>query len=200
MHDFSLLEFLQGLPVVIQVGCVGLFVATMMFAATMWRSSSRLIHHLMGFEALFDGFMADSQTKSHGMSLEQLDALRVQTESLTGLHASWWHQVSPNIEAYTPVLEEERFFLVEAPREILSYEWIVGRNFNASLYSVLPGILTGVGLMLTFLAILIALVSVHYDKANTVEPITGIDALINGLSGKFTSSILALSQHSVYLF
>jgi hypothetical protein len=53
-------------------------------------------------------------------------------------------------------------------------------------------LLTGAGLTLTFVAILFALYGVHYDKANTVDPITGIDTLINGLSGKFVSSIVAL--------
>ena len=52
--------------------------------------------------------------------------------------------------------------------------------------------LTGAGLTLTFIAILWALYGVHYDKANTVDPISGIDVLINGLSGKFLSSIVAL--------
>src|ERR1035441_9374734 len=61
-----------------------------------------------------------------------------------------------------------------------------------SIFSAFPGLLTGAGLTLTFIAILWALYGVHYDKANTVDPISGIDVLINGLSGKFLSSIVAL--------
>lgn len=46
--------------------------------------------------------------------------------------------------------------------------------------------------MLTFVAILLALHDVSYDKTNSVEPVRGIENLINGLSGKFLSSIVAL--------
>jgi len=63
-----------------------------------------------------------------------------------------------------------------------------------------PSILTGIGLTLTFVAILLGLLGVHYDKANTVEPISGIDSLINGLSGKFLSSIVALLLSIAFTF
>jgi hypothetical protein len=200
MYHFSLLPFLQGLPIVIQAGCAALLVVTLFFALKLLRSSSRLIAQLNQFSAVFDDFQSGKDMHHQGIALDQLDSLRVRAGSLTGLRAQWWRRVSPNIEAYTSLPDEERFFLVESPREVLAYEWIVGKNFNGSLFAVIPGILTGAGLMLTFLAILIALVSVHYDKSNTVDPITGIDSLINGLSGKFTSSILALSLSILFTF
>lgn len=40
---------------------------------------------------------------------------------------------------------------------------------------------------------MVALYGVHYDEANSVRPITGIGELINGLSGKFLSSVVALA-------
>jgi uncharacterized protein YukE len=200
MHEFSLLAFLQGLPIVIQVGCAGLLTSTLAFAIALWRSSSKLTGELREFAAIFDDHQVTEMGQQQGMVLERLDSLRVKADSLKGLRASWWHRLTPNIEAYTGTAEDEAFFLVESPRDLLAYDWTVGRNFNGPLFSVIPGILTGVGLMLTFLAILIALVNVHYDKSNTIEPITGIDALINGLSGKFTSSILALSLSILFTF
>jgi Mg2+ and Co2+ transporter CorA len=44
----------------------------------------------------------------------------------------------------------------------------------------------------TFIAILWALFGVRYDGSSTVQPVTGMEGLINGLSGKFLTSILAL--------
>ena len=50
----------------------------------------------------------------------------------------------------------------------------------------------------TFLAILWALYGVHYDELNAVKPVTGMEGLINGLSGKFLSSIIALLLSIVF--
>jgi hypothetical protein len=199
MHYFSILNFLQQLPLVIQVGCAGLLVATLGFGLALFHGSSRVIRDLNKYAELFDEFRADDSVRSKGMTLDRLDLLRVRAASLTGIRIHWWHRISASIQAYTSD-PEERFFLVESPKDLLAYDWTVGKNFNGSLFSIIPGILTGLGLMLTFLAILIALVGVHYDKLNSVEPITGIDALINGLSGKFTSSILAISLSILFTF
>ena len=53
-------------------------------------------------------------------------------------------------------------------------------------------ILTALGLLATFIAILQGLAGVTYNEADPLHPISGIDTLINGLAGKFLSSILAL--------
>jgi hypothetical protein len=77
-------------------------------------------------------------------------------------------------------------------REVLP-ESLIKSHFNFGKYAAFPGILTGLGLMMTFLAILLALMGVSYNKSNPLEPVHGIDVLINGLSGKFLSSIVALA-------
>jgi hypothetical protein len=92
---------------------------------------------------------------------------------------------------YAPEGDVERYFLSVPPQELLPFETITS-GLNRSFYRAVPGMLTGMGLTLTFCAILLGLWGVHYDHANTVEPIVGIDGLINGLSGKFLSSIVAL--------
>jgi hypothetical protein len=194
------LTFLKNLPVLIQAGCVLLFFATIGIASALQRSSSGLIRQLQQFSSLFAEYGNDEGTAVNGLAMEKLDSIRVRAETLSGLQNSWWLRISASIEGYARASDEEAAFLVESARGLLPYEWTVGRNFNASLFSVIPGILTAVGLLLTFLAILIGLVGVHYDKWNTVEPITGIDSLINGLSGKFTSSILALLLSILFTF
>ncbi len=72
---------------------------------------------------------------------------------------------------------------------------VLGSHLDFEFHRALPGIITGLGLLVTFIAILFALVGVHYDS----EKITGLEQLINGLSGKFVSSIAALLAASMYL-
>jgi|SRR5437879_6695064 len=125
-------------------------------------------------------------------SLATLDEIRSQCEKLDGLPREWWKAIDSHIERYTSPQDVEGWLLTENPRQVLAYEIVIGKNFNSASFSAFPGLLTGAGLTLTFVAILLALYGVHYDKTNTVDPISGIDTLINGLSGKFLSSIVAL--------
>src|SRR5262249_20270333 len=69
-------------------------------------------------------------------------------------------------------------------------------RLNIAFCRALPGIITGVGLLITFAAILFAFLAVRYAP---LRQITGLDQLINGLSGKFGSSIAALAAASLFL-
>ncbi len=73
--------------------------------------------------------------------------------------------------------------------EFFSFESLCAAHLNVRFYRQLPGFMTGMGLMFTFLAILIGLSKLH---ANGSE-IDGIQGLINGLSGKFVTSIVGLA-------
>ena len=73
--------------------------------------------------------------------------------------------------------------------EFFSFESLCAAHLNVRFYRQLPAFMTGMGLMFTFLAILIGLGKLH---ANGSE-IDGIQGLINGLSGKFVTSIVGLA-------
>ena len=66
----------------------------------------------------------------------------------------------------------------------------------AYLYTAIPGIVTGFGLLFTFIAILFALLDVKLAN----KQFTGLDKLVSGLSGKFLSSIAALLAATIFLF
>lgn len=68
-------------------------------------------------------------------------------------------------------------------------------RLDRSHYASFPGIITGVGLLFTFIAILVALLDVRLEK----HQVQGLDNLIHGLSGKFVSSIAALAAASVFM-
>jgi hypothetical protein len=72
---------------------------------------------------------------------------------------------------------------------------VLEARLNRNHYTAIPGIVTGFGLLCTFVAILIALLDVKLvDKQ-----FTGLDKLVSGLSGKFLSSIAALFSATVFM-
>jgi hypothetical protein len=72
---------------------------------------------------------------------------------------------------------------------------IIEPAINRSFFQAVPGIVTGFGLLITFVAILVALGDVTIDANNEVQ---GLHKLIGGLSGKFVSSIAALLAATIY--
>ncbi|MDH5666388.1 MAG: hypothetical protein OEY86_00050 [Nitrospira sp.] len=75
------------------------------------------------------------------------------------------------------------------------FETVCADRLNVRFYQQLPSILTGIGLLFTFVAILIGLSKLH---ANGSE-IEGIQGLINGLAGKFVTSIVGLACGNAFL-
>lgn len=75
-------------------------------------------------------------------------------------------------------------------QEHLSKTSLIEENVHSGFYNSVPGILTGLGLLMTFVAILDGLSHVSVSSNMDVQ---GIGGLINGLSGKFVSSIVAVS-------
>lgn len=72
---------------------------------------------------------------------------------------------------------------------------VIGSIVNRNFYAAVPGMLTGIGLLVTFVAILIALL----DLRIVDNRIVGLSGLIEGLSGKFVSSIAALFAATVFM-
>lgn len=79
--------------------------------------------------------------------------------------------------------------------EFFSFESLCGNRLNVRFYQQLPSFMTGIGLMFTFLAILIGLSKLHANGSQ----IDGIQGLINGLAGKFVTSIVGLACANVFM-
>ncbi|MBH0191502.1 MAG: hypothetical protein HP492_07020 [Nitrospira sp.] len=73
--------------------------------------------------------------------------------------------------------------------EHFSFASLCATRLNVRFYQQLPSFLTGMGLMFTFLAILIGLSKLHANGSQ----IEGIQSLINGLAGKFITSVVGLA-------
>jgi hypothetical protein len=74
---------------------------------------------------------------------------------------------------------------------------MIDENVHGAFFGTVPGILTGLGLLMTFIAILDGLSHVSVGANMDVQ---GIGGLINGLSGKFVSSIVAVTCAVSFVF
>lgn len=83
---------------------------------------------------------------------------------------------------------EPRVCSTRSASEFFSLDALFASRLNLTFYHQFPSLLTGFGLLFTFLAILIGLSKIHADGSQIV----GIQGLINGLAGKFLSSIVGL--------
>lgn len=83
---------------------------------------------------------------------------------------------------------EPRIFSSRSAHDFFSLETIFRGQLNLAWYQQVPSLLTGIGLLLTFVALLVGLSKLHADG----HGIAGIQGLINGLAGKFLTSIVGL--------
>jgi len=132
------------------------------------------------------------EERATGVSPERMDQIRTACEFLRGTPAKWWLAVDESLEYYQPPNYPGGWFSIRPIAEILPEDELIAPFYHAAFHQAVPGVLTALGLLATFSAILVALSGVSYNAANPVQPVTGIDTLINGLAGKFLSSIIAL--------
>ena len=89
---------------------------------------------------------------------------------------------------HVPWFVEPRIFSTRRAEDIFTQDTLLSHRVNLAFYSQLPSLVTGIGLLLTFLALFIGLSKLHADG----HEILGIQGLINGLAGKFLTSIVGL--------
>jgi hypothetical protein len=116
-------------------------------------------------------------------------------KSATLSHA--WNSYAATMIARSGESGGEQFWASESAAATFTDSAIWERRVNRAFYNSLPGVVTSTGLLFTFLAILIALVDVRIDTQT--NQIQGLPLLIEGLSGKFVSSIAALLSATIFL-
>ena len=93
----------------------------------------------------------------------------------------------------------DHFWTSESADTVFNEASVLEPRLNRNFYTAIPGMVTGLGLLFTFIAILFALLDVKLGGP-TNKQFTGLDKLVSGLSGKFLSSIAALFAATVFLF
>ena len=95
---------------------------------------------------------------------------------------------------HVPWFKQPRVFSSRRAEEFFTPE-VVLRGVDLGWTAQVPGLITGLGLLLTFVALATGLSRLHADGAG----ITGIAGLVNGLAGKFLTSIVGLVCANVFL-
>jgi len=95
---------------------------------------------------------------------------------------------------HVPWFVEPRIFSTRRAEDIFTQDTLLSHRVNLAFYSQLPSLVTGIGLLLTFLALFIGLSKLHADG----QEIVGIQGLINGLAGKFLTSIVGLIAANLF--
>ena len=133
-----------------------------------------------------------------GLNDKAFDTLRRHFQSEPGLAKAWDRFQDECLEVPDADSSGEVSYFRTGPAgEVFSEAAVVESQFNLGWFMAFPGILTGIGLLVTFAAILVAMMGLKVGNGEVVE---GIKPLIAGLSGKFLSSIVALLCATLFMF
>ncbi len=125
--------------------------------------------------------------------VQALDAIMRQESLFAG---PWMKFRKTYVVEHASWFVEPRLLSTRSVGDYLSIETLFAARLNMAFCHQLPSLLTGIGLLFTFLAILIGLSKLHADGTHIV----GIQGLINGLAGKFLSSIVGLVCANGFVF
>jgi ABC-type transporter Mla subunit MlaD len=129
-----------------------------------------------------------------GLPLEGYDALGRIFEACPQLELPW-NSYRANILVQRDPDGQDRVWSAEGAEAAFT-EWaVIDMRLNRSFYTAIPTLITGIGLLVTFIAILLALRELRIEN----NQVLGLEDLIGGLSGKFVSSIAALAAASFFL-
>lgn len=126
----------------------------------------------------------DIQTLNSGMQQEPL------------FRGPWAQYRNTLILEQVPWFVEPRIFSTRRAAEVFTQEALLANRVNLAFYCQFPSLVTGIGLLLTFLALFIGLGKLHAEGSEIV----GIQGLINGLAGKFLTSIVGLIVANMFTF
>jgi hypothetical protein len=126
-----------------------------------------------------------------------LDRLRELDEAMRdepALRRPWVQYRKTLLIEHVPWFKEPRVFSTRRAEEFFTPDAVL-RGGDVAFFGQVPSLITGLGLLLTFVAISIGLNRLHVDG----QTITGIPGLINGLAGKFLTSIVGLACANAFL-
>ncbi len=90
---------------------------------------------------------------------------------------------------------EPTVFADQSAKDYFPFETVCANYVNVRFYQYFPSVLTGAGLLFTFLAIVISLSKLQANGSH----IEGLPGFINGLAGKFVTSIIGLASANGFL-
>ncbi len=127
---------------------------------------------------------------------DDLHALEVEMKEAPLFRNLWSQYRMTLIVEQVPWFMEPRIFSTKRAEEVFTQEALLTNRVNLPFYSQFPSLVTSIGLLLTFMALFIGLSKLHADGGEII----GIQGLINGLAGKFLTSIVGLIAANVFTF
>jgi hypothetical protein len=132
----------------------------------------------------------------NGLPLKTYDAISQIIADTPSLRAAW-NSFKSKIVVRQNNAKEDQYWATESADTDFSESALIDFHLNKNFFVSLPGVITGTGLLFTFLAILVALFDVKINP--DTKKFEGIPGLIGGLSGKFVSSVAALFSATIFL-
>lgn len=181
-------------PLFIVIVSVALTLGTILQMVRLWWQARGYLRSLSGVVSRIDGLLKENRKgRNHreGVTQTEVNSLReiFDASKSKSLQDSWIDYEAHLVQKG----ENELYWASTAADKIFTHANIF--SLNRDWYSSVPGVVTGLGLLFTFLAILVALLNVDVVDGQ----VKGVDLLIRGLSGKFTSSVVALACATVFV-
>ena len=190
----------MSIPASILAACAGLFLLFAFFLVRMLSEGARARRSFQALENMLREVESGGDSvRRHGLTASVLNQLREKADSLGEPMRGWWRRIEHNLLSFCEIDGSEEWYLAMPARELLPEDSVSEREYHASFHDSVPGILTGLGLMCTFIAILVALTGLRVTVINDTETMVGIQKLIEGLAGKFLTSIIGLMLSMVFL-
>lgn len=181
-------------PRILWFGCVGLGIG---FSWALGRLLSKYWSISGKLQGLKERIEILKQRKDGVLDASGLAELRTIMESSELTKDAW----SEFEETLFKVGEgpDARFFNTCQADTYFSEATILSGRINMRVYASIPGIITSIGLLLTFGGILIGLSNIKPDPLDPGK-LKGVEELVYSLSGKFISSISALILAVIFTF
>lgn len=140
------------------------------------------------------GFAPTAGPSPTRIDCDDLQAIETALQTEPMFRQPWAQFRKTLVLEHVPWFVEPRIFSTRRAEEIFTQDQLLSHRVNLAFYSQLPSLVTGIGLLLTFLALFIGLSKLHADG----HEIAGIQGLINGLAGKFLTSIVGLIAANLF--
>ncbi|GJL51775.1 MAG: hypothetical protein NPIRA01_30020 [Nitrospirales bacterium] len=137
-----------------------------------------------------------NQHSHQRIDCHDLDTLDAEMEKVPMFRGLWSQYRMTLILEQVPWFMEPRIFSTTRAEQVFTQDSLMANRINLPFYSQFPSLVTGMGLLLTFIALFIGLGKLHADGSQ----ILGIQGLINGLAGKFLTSIVGLIVANLFTF
>lgn len=169
-------------------GIFAVFLLSLVYGGLRARACRKAVRHAIS--ALDAMPPLTEEERRHGRVVGQLDAWRLAYDQHSGEKRRLANEIERGLLKGTGWQGESRYWLQEDHESKWNREPFVERFANMEFLGSVPAVLTGLGLIGTFVAIAYGLLGLSPGEGGVIN---GVNGLLEGLGGKFTSSIGALS-------